>query len=309
MSWFFLALLGYFFLAIVFVLDKFILTRSVQQPVVYAFYSTIFMFGAIILWPFGAELLQGQDWAVAALSGLAFGFGLWAMFLAVKRGEASHVNPFIGSVVSIGTFALAALYLGESLKSLQVLGMLVLVFATFLLSVRLTKNGLGLYKGFAWALVAGLLFAVSHTAAKYIYEAYPFLTGFMWTRVFTGVVGLVCLYSSHVRRSFVRPSRGRTMERCKNCGFGKKHAVGTVITDKVAGIVGVVLIQYAIARGSVTLVNAMIGLQYAFMFLLIYLLTRFAPRVFHEKFAPREVSFQIVAIALVILGSALFVVQ
>ncbi len=308
MSWFFLALLGYFFLAVVFILDKFILTKSVQRPVVYAFYSTIFMFGAFILWPFGAELLHGQDWFIAILSGLTFGFGLWAMFVAVKRGEASHVNPFIGSVVSIGTFALAALYLGEALRPLYIFGMLVLVLATFLLSVRLTKHGLGLYKGFVWAFVAGLLFAVSHTSAKYIYEVYPFLTGFMWTRVFTGVVGLVCVLSPHVRRSFVHPARGRTVERCKNCGFGKKHAVGIVITDKVAGVVGVVLVQYAIARGSVTLVNAMIGLQYAFMFLLIYLLTKFTPRVFRENFTRTELITQLVAILLVILGSALFVV-
>src|SRR3990167_9089046 len=132
--WFTIALIGYFLLALVFILDKLILTKSVTHPVVYTFYSTIFMFGTLLAWPFGVELLLGSDWLWAIISGVAFGFGLWTMFIAVKGGEASHVNPFVGAVVTIFTFVLSYFFLFEDLTGWQMGGLVALVFASFLLS-------------------------------------------------------------------------------------------------------------------------------------------------------------------------------
>ena len=102
MDWFFIAILGYFFLALTFVLDKFILSKSVKKPVVYTFYSTIIFFGALFAFPFGVELLQGYDWGLALVSGLSLGFGLWTLFIAVDKGETSHISPFQGAIVIIG---------------------------------------------------------------------------------------------------------------------------------------------------------------------------------------------------------------
>ena len=87
----------------------------------------------------------------------------------------------------------------------------------------------------------------------------------------------------------------------------QKHAFGIILGDKILGVVGVVLIQYAIALGSVTLVNALVGIQYALMFLLIFLLTKFAPRIFKEEFTKRELAIELIAIFFVVAGSGLFV--
>ena len=43
--WFLVAFIGYFLLAVVVILDKFILTKSVSKPVVYTFYSTTVTLG------------------------------------------------------------------------------------------------------------------------------------------------------------------------------------------------------------------------------------------------------------------------
>ena len=306
--WFFLALVGYLLLAAVFVLDKFILTKSVSKPVVYTFYSTIFMFAALFAWPFGVELLVGIDWFWALVSGLGFGFGLWTMFIAVKQGEASHVNPFIGAVITVATFVFASAFLGESLTSLQVVGMLVLAGSTFLLAFFNETGFIGFNKSYAWGILAAVLFALSHTTAKYMYELYPFLTGFVWTRATTGIVGLITLAYPSVRATFRRrPTKENAIKSCTDCGMNKGHAIAIVISDKALGVVGVILIQLAIALGSVTLVNALIGAQYALMFLIIYLLTKLAPRIFKETFSRSEIAMQTVAIVLVIIGSALFV--
>ncbi len=305
--WFFISLLGYLFLAIVFVLDKLILTKSIDKPVVYTFYSTIFMFGALLTWPFGVELLISVDWIWATVSGLAFGFALWTMFIAVKKEEASRINPFIGSIITIATFGLASIFLGESLNAWQIIGILLLFFATLLLSFFGEQHGKrGLSVGFLWGILSGILFAVSHTTAKYIYEIYPFLTGFIWTRATVGLVGLVCLFFPAVWDTFKR-KESKSLKHCKKKGFAKKHAVGIVVTNKVLGVLAVVLIQYAIAIGSVTIVNALVGVQYAIMLLMIYLLTIYTPKIFKEHFSKGELKVEIIAIALIIVGSAMVV--
>lgn len=300
--WFLVATIGYTFLAIVFILDKLIVSKSLGKPVVYTFYSTIFMFGALFALPiidFG--ILQGIDWLWAIFSGVSFGLGLWTIYIALKKGETTHISPFNGAMITVFIFLFASVFLSERLNTFQTIGIVVLVGASFLLSFEKSKKYNGFHVGFVWAIVSGLFFAISHVSAKYLYSLYPFWTAFIWTRAFTGIIGLVTLMSPAVWKSFI-PQK----ENSKT--YAKRHTVFMVIADKVLAIVSVICLQYAMAVGSVTLVNALVGMQYILMFLFVYLLTKFLPKFFKEYFTRREIVLQLVAIVLVVLGSVLFVI-
>lgn len=299
--WFILALLGYISLAIVFILDKKILTRTVSSPALYTFYSTIFMFGALLAWPLGVELLSGLDWLWAVISGLGFGFGLWTMFLAVKKGEASHVNPMIGGLITVATFIFAFFFLGEHLLPKQIAGMVFLVLSSFLLSFQKRGARFNLLPGIGWGLLAGILFAISHTSAKYLYDVYPFITGFVWTRFFIGLTGVCTVCIPSVWRALMSQAKTKKQKEKRRAG------IVLVVITKLLGVAGVVLIQLAIALGSVTIVNALVGVQYALMFLFIYLLTLFLPSFFKEEFTKREIVVQSCAILLIVIGSIFFV--
>lgn len=305
MLWFWVAIIGYFLLAIVFVLDKMILTKSVSTPAVYAFYSTIFMFGAFVALPFGAHMLTGIDWLLALVSGLAFGFGLWTMYEAVALGEASHVDPFIGGIVTISTFGFSSWLLGETLAGLQLIGIGILMFAAFLLSFEKTKQHTGFHKGFLWGIASGILFGLSHVSAKYIYETYDFFTGFVWTRGFVGVVALLALLAPSVRASFVKKGNKKKTKKQERKTIS---TIAIISSDKVIGVIAVILIQYASSLGKTTPVFAMMGIQYALMFVMIFLLSKFTPKIFKEYFTKRELWVQTIAIILVVIGSALFVI-
>jgi len=297
----FIAVLGYLALALVMVMDKYIVTNSVSKPVVYTFYSTIFMFAAIILWPLaGFELLQGIDWWWALVSGLAFGCGLWGLYAAVKMGEASHINPFNGAIVTISVFIGASIFLYEQLTTFQLIGIVILTIAALLLAQETSQKHHGFHKGFIWAVVSGICFGISHVAAKYLYDIYPFWTAFTWTRFTTGFIGLVLLAYPSVRNTFKKKKK-------KPKSTGRKYALPIIVGDKIFGILGVVLIQYAISVGSVTMVNALVGIQYIFMFFLIYFLTKVHPKVFKEYFTKVELHKQLFALALILIGSAFFV--
>lgn len=304
MSWFLLSLAGYICLAVVFILDKLILTKSVEKPVVYTFYSTIFLAIVLLALPFGGGLLNSSfDWGVAIVSGLGFGFGLWAMFVALRYGETSHISPFIGAMVTVSVFIFSSIWLDELLTTLQLVGVVILVFASLLLSFEKSRQHSGFHVGFLWAILAGVLFGVSHVSAKYIYDIYPFLTGFVWTRATIALVGVFTLLFPSVRAVFkLRKKKVTKKER-----FSKKHAFGIVLSDKILGVLGVVLIQAAIAVGSVTLVNALSGMQYVLMFVLVFLSSKLIPKVFSEYFTKREIIVQSIAIALVCIGSICFV--
>lgn len=292
-SSFLIALLGYTLLAAVAIMDKMILSKSVKSAAAYAFYSTVFFLGLFVLIPLAPLLTKSYDYIISLISGLAFGFGLWTMFKALRLGETSHISPFLGGVVALSTYMLSYFLLGESLSSSQQWGVVFLIFASLLFSMEKTRKSHGFHRGFLWAILSGLLFGIAHVSSKYIYDLYPFLTGIIWTKATAGFVGLIALFLPSVRSALKQ----------------KDKPTGTaslIISDKILGIAGVILIQYAIAIGSVTIVNAMAGIQFALVFLFAFVLTKTAPRFFKEYFTTQELILQIIAILFVVIGSALF---
>ena len=303
MNWFFIGLIGYLLLAVVFILDKFIVTKA-TKTIIYTFYSTIFMFGALVALPIiGFKFLHGVDWWWAIISGVSYGLGLWGLYVAVNQGEASHINPFNGGMVTIFIFILSSVFLSEKLSTIQTFGILILVLSSLLLSFEKSRKHNGFHIGFVWAIIAALFFAISNVTAKYLYGQYDFWTAFVWSKATTGLVGLVLLLSPTVWHSF------RKNKNNKKDTYAHKHSLFLIGTDKIVSIVAVILIQYAMSIGSVTVVGAMSGIQYVLMFIMIYLLTKFVPKVFKEYFTKREIVVEVLALILVLIGSVFLVYE
>ncbi|HLD31434.1 MAG TPA: hypothetical protein VJB37_00890 [Patescibacteria group bacterium] len=301
MNWVWLSLGGYLLLALVYILDKLIVSKAAVKPAVYTFYSTIFLWGAIFILPFtGFQLLNGQDWLWAVVSGVSFGCGLGASYLAMKKGEISHIGPFIGALVMVDLFFLGKYFLGEQLTVGQMGGGALLALACLLLSFEKSRNHHGFHIGFLWAFLAAFLFAVSHVSAKFLYTQYPFWTGFAWTRTMTGLVGLALLLVPTVRRSWKRSTKEAK-------GYAHRHAKAIVLGDKILGVAAVVILQLAMSQGPVALVGALAGGQYLFIFFLVFLFSKFFPHWFKEYFTKQEIILELVALLLVVLGSALVV--
>lgn len=292
-SSFLIAFLGYGAMAVVSILDKFILTGEVKKPSIYAFYSTVLFFVLFILFP-GTSAVNSKDLIWIIVSGLSFGFGIWTMFIALKEGEASHITPFIGATVAISTFLLSNIVLHEEIGFLSEIGIFILISTTFLLSYEKSKKHNGFHRGFIWALLSGVLFALSHVSAKYIYSLYSFFTALMWTKGTVGLVGIIALFFPGVWKDLTR----------KNVNKAKspKNKISLILSSKVLGAVALVLVQYAISIGSVTIVNALAGIQYALMFVFIYLLTKLHPKLFKEYFTKRELLVETTSIVLMIIG-------
>ena len=66
----------------------------------------------------------------------------------------------------------------------------------------------------------------------------------------------------------------------------------------------VVVIQYAAAVGSVTLVNALNGLEFAILIILVFLLSKFWPKKFQENYSTLVIIQE--SVAVIVIGIGLF---
>lgn len=298
--WLLLTIIGCLLLAVVNILDKFIVTKSIK-PVLFVFYSTVIALPIFLLVPFEVNFLTNStDWLLALLSGLSFGGALWFMYKGFSESEVSHVGPLVGAAISLFVFILSQIFLGEKITLLQIGGIFILIFGSLLISLEKSKMHNGWHRGMLWGVLAGLLFAISNVATKYIYNHYDFYSGFIWTRGFTGISALIVLFFPSVCKTVFKKHAKGGISIVSN--FHKLILVGT---NKLLGIIGVILIQYATAIGSVSLVNALTGVQFAFLVLLVALLSKYNPSLFREKYSKLEIVQEIAAVFLIGIAVAL----
>lgn len=299
-NFFLIATFGYACMALVAILDKFILTKELRVSA-YAFYSTFFFLGAFLLLPF-AELISWQAFIVALISGLGFGFATWTMFIGLRYAEASHFIPFIGAVTAVFVYALSSLFFGEVLSVEQSIGVIILILASFMFSHERAHSHRGVHPSFAWGLLSGFLFALSHVTAKQFYGEYSFITGLVWTKGLVGIVAIfIIIFSVSARREVFGKKKHDEIETKKESS-GKGNMFWVVLTDKIVAILGTLAIQYAIAIGSVAVVSGLVGLQYSLILIFAFVSTKFFPRYFSEYFTKKEVIIEVTAIVMVVIG-------
>ena len=296
--WLISTVIGYVLLAIVFILDKHILAQEVRRPIVYTFYSTIFLLVLGLAWFFIPLETSALYWLWSLVSGFAFGLGLHCMFVAVSKSEASHLDPFIGAIITIATFVGAYFWLGENLSDKQMIGIACLGLSSLLLAVE-KKNKKKNQKHWQWYLLgilAGVFFAISSLSGKLLYNDFGFVSGLLGSRFTTGIFALLLFLVPGMFKALRTPAPQTA-----------KNPLGIVIIDKVLGVVAVLLIQFGISLSSVTVVNALSGLQYALMFVVIVVLSARKSKFLKEKFSLLETTAQVAGLILIMIGLYLVV--
>ncbi len=296
-----LALIGYGFQAFDLILNKFILEKTTVKPTLFLFYSTITALPVFLLLPFGTERLIGvTDYGVALCSGLMFAAALAAMYTAIQESEISHIGPLLGAVIPFFVLILSYFFLREVIVTQELLGIGVLILGSLIIAFEKSRLHHGFHRGIVWAVLAGFLFAVSHVSAKYMYDLHGFLTGFVYTRGFSGIVGIALLALPSIRKTLFAVKQ-------KTVPTKSLGQASIVVIEKLVAFFGVVFLQYATAIGSVTIVNALAGAQFALLIGLVALLSKVRPAVFKEDFEKREITQEAIGVAVIALGLMLII--
>lgn len=304
--WLTFALAGYFFSAVTALFDKFLLAGRIKEPVVYAFFVSLLSLFTIVLVPFG---YQPIPWVMAVLfvvSGILFLYGLVAFYYAVKRSEISRVAPLVGITISI-IAGIASFGYGSTAHITFSLGhlfsLLLLLAGAFLVAfdLPLKKNDALMPS----TIFAGILMAVSLLFLKAGYRSdVDFVNGLIWSRIGFIVGGLSLFIVPLYRHAILTQTRGLSSSNRRDVTTGVLF-----ILNKVFGAVASFLLTYATFLGPVTFIQALNGVQYAFVLILALPLAIRFPHIFGEQLYFWDWFQKGVAVILITLGMWLAVTQ
>jgi len=288
-----IAITAYLLFAINGVIDKFLLNKGIPEPVAFAFYVGIGSSLVVLLFPFGFEIPAFKIILIALASGLAFFFALIALYTSLKYASASRVLPTVGALVPVATYPLSWVLVNERLSAIELCGMLLLVAGSLLLT-RGARSYSRRHHWSAYTLLAAGLFAISFTLSKIVYIDQVFVSGLIWTRFGLVLGALMVLLFPHYRRHITATTRG----------VGQSIGILFIIGQAVGATAGI-LQNYAISLGSVTIVNALQGTQFAILVVLTWVLSTKFPKILREDFSAATFVLKSTAIIVIILGLGL----
>ncbi|MBI4433591.1 DMT family transporter [Candidatus Uhrbacteria bacterium] len=280
--------------AFAFLVDKFLLAQSVPNPAVYAF--SVGMLGAVAFafLPFDFVIPTAAQAVLDVAAGVTFVVALLCFFTALKRGEASRIVPYVGGTIPMWTLIFAYLGLGERLSPRELFAFAILVTGSALIA-REPAGGSrrGARGAYVVASFAAIAFALSTVLMKAVFETQPFLAGFIWSRAGAVLAALALLLHPATRRAIFRKKERPS-----------RHSFGLFLGGQIAGAVGFLSLQYAVNLASPTLVNALQGVQYAFLFAFVFFLGHRFPQL-RERWTRPIIVQKLCALGVIALGLAL----
>ncbi len=293
--WLPIAILSYALNAGSLVTDKFLLSKKVTRPSVFAMIICLMGVFAAVLLPFGWQTPTLHQFALEIAAGLIFAGGLLTMFVALDKGESSRVVPFLNGLQPIFLLPMAWLLLNENISERFLLAFLLIVAGSILIT---WGKGKAKKQAYAWAIFSALLFAISIVLSKIAFNsAGSFITPFVMTRFGSAIFALGLIFW---------PGNIRLLK--EELRKPSEQSVWLVICGQTAGALGSLLYNLAIAISvnATALINALQGMQYVFLLLIVAVVTRLHPKALNEKMTRKILIQKIIATALIVAGLAVF---
>lgn len=277
-----IAILSYFFTALATVFDKFLISsKRIAHPAVYTFYLGFFsIFTLPLFFPFGFRLINFSEAVPIFFLSSFYTFGILLLLFTYRKNEASRVIPVVGVFTTLTSFLISSTFLGESLDSRHILGIILLILGGLFISFKFKKSEIvGLFQGFTFSLLSGIFLGIAFSSFKYFYSQDNFFNVFIWTRIGVFISAMALLFVSGWRKSI-----GKDLRKFRNRKSRKKQTkTGFLfVGNKILGGIGSILANLAIASGSVAIVNALVATEYVFIFAISFLLAFKFPKIFKE---------------------------
>jgi len=312
MNWLLAAISAYLILAIVFLVDKYLLVGPIPNPKVYTFYIGTLGILVLILAPFvGFYIPELSQIILSLFCGALFIYGIFWLNIALRLFEASRVIPAIGGILPTFSFLLIYIFSGgkEIFTIWEFLAFILLIFGGVLIVYPSAEKGgeeqmffdyekakISL-KSLRISAMAAFFLALSFVLAKYVYMAQPFWSGYIWIRIGGFLMAMSFLFTRRVRDELFKVKMN----------FPKKTAV-IFLSNQVAGASANILQNWAIALSPliyVAIINALQGVQYMFLLMFAVLLSLKFPRILKEEISRGILLQKILAILLIGAGLAL----
>jgi uncharacterized membrane protein len=299
MSWLVFAFSGPVLWAISTHLDKYLVERFFKHSDVAVLLVFTALIGAAALpfiWLHEPAVLDHDPAGIVlmALSGVLYMTAILFYLAALQTEEASVVAPFFQSSPLIG-YVLAYFVLGETLSARQMLGGVLIVGGTLMVSIRWG----GTTARFKWRLAllmlcCGFMLALSALIFKFFALRDEFWTTTFWMFAGQALAGLTVLTVTKYRRQFFGLLGTYT---------AALLSIGSA--NEVINLAGSLSMRYALMFAPLSIVQAIGSTTTLFVFGFGAALSMFFPNLGREQLAIRELTQKGAAAVLVALGVVL----
>ncbi len=304
MTWLSFAILAYFLLALVNILDKFLLDKVLPSSRGYTFLVGALGMLVFVLAPWYLYWPGTGLFFFNLLVGAMFPIALLFFYSALRKGEASKTLLLIGGAVPIFTLLFSILLLNDSFTYRQWIALLFLLLGTIIISWLPEKQSFwhkvllifrtkreNKKRGIVLAILAAAFFALFFVGSKQAFNGQEFLSAFIWIRGGSFIAVLFFLFHKQSRIKIFT-----SFKRLKS----KKGLIFVGNQGMAAG--GFLLQNYAISLTSVALVSALQGVQYVFIIILGICATIFYPKLLKENISKNIIIQKLIAVLLIAIG-------
>jgi drug/metabolite transporter (DMT)-like permease len=282
MSWLLIAVIAQIVLGTSAVFDKFLLKRKFFDPLVYTFWLGLLGIFALIILPFGFTLLPLNTVIIALIAGALFVLAMLFLFYALDYSEASSTLPVIGGFSPVFTLIISYFLLGSFLGFGELVSFCFLVLGGFILFLVEKKEVR--FLSLSFIIASSLFFGLSNVLSKIVFQAGPFVSGFIWIKLGGALFVLLFL----LRESF----RQRIFSSTHQAKI-KNHFL--YFSNRAYAGLGSILVYFAISLTHPALVDATQSLKYIVIFLFAWILLK-------ESFRGKVLAGKIIATFLIVLG-------
>jgi transporter family protein len=289
--WIFLSILAAFLWSVSNIIDKYVLSRLISNPMIPVVISgfVALAIGLSVMAFNGPGVMNLSHVCLALAGGAVYIYVLLLYFKAIKIGDITSLVPLF-YLVPLFIAVIAWFLLGERLSSMEYVGILLLVAGAFMISWD-NNNPFKFGKAFWLMIFSTFLLAINQTITKYLFNFYDFWPVF-------ALISIGCFLP-------VIPLFFKNILDLRLLVLKNKKAVGFVLVSEFLYRSASALITFAVAIGSVTLVNAISSIQPFFVLLIMGLFSFFAPNILKEELSKSKIILKAVAITVMFVGGIL----
>ena len=284
-------------------IDKYLVERYFKHGSVAVLMVFTAIIGALALpfiWLFQRHVvsLDLQSMALIAVSGILYMGAIYFYLQALQAEEASNVAPFF-QVAGIFGLILGYLVLGEKLSFLQIIGVLLIIAGSVLLSLRFGQGASRVKTHLVvLMLTCALAIALSSLIFKFFAVRDEFWTTTFWNFGGQALFGVILMLVAANRRQFVEMMRANTSAVLSVNGMNELINLG--------GNIGM---RYALLFAPLGIVQAISSTTLFFVLFFGVILSLFFPSLGREEISFVGLMQKFIAIILVVAGVLLVNLQ
>lgn len=292
-------LTAYFLNALAVLTNKFLLNKTIPDPLIYVFYISLVSFLAILALPF-THIPSLEVFTTASFSTLLWTLGAYFMFKALKMGLVDRVIPIIATLIPLILLAVAsqanAITPTQTLAvGLAVLGMVFLTVTDYG-SASFNKQEL------LWEILSAAFFALSYILLRRSFAKLDFFSVLVWSRLILLPLGIFILTIPDLRRKII------TSSLLLSSASGRSIKSGLIfLGGQLSGTASELLLMFSISLANPALVNSLQGIQYVFLLIFSLILAGKYPAIFAEKHTLKALSVKFMGIISIGVGLYLLV--